>query len=54
MNILVSGCLGHIGSKLINELSKNKSFKIYGVDSNNSNNLNVIYNLKKKKILTFF
>jgi UDP-glucose 4-epimerase len=53
MNILVSGCLGHIGSKLINELSKNKSFKIYGVDSNNSNNLNVIYNLKKKNFNFF-
>ena len=53
MNILVTGCLGHIGSYLLPKLLKNRRNKIVGIDANFNNNLNTIYNLKKKNF-TFF
>ena len=51
MNILISGALGHIGSKLINNLSKVKNLKkAYLIDNASSNNINVLFNLKSKNI----
>ena len=52
MNILITGCLGHIGSFILPKLLK-KKHNIFGIDSNINNNLNTIFNLKKKKF-TFF
>ncbi len=52
MNILITGCLGHIGSFILPKLLK-KKYNIFGIDSNINNNLNTIFNLKKKKF-TFF
>ena len=44
MNILISGALGHIGSKLINNLSKIKNLKkVYLIDNASSNNINVLF-----------
>ena len=56
MNLLITGALGHIGSELINEIYKlNKLKNVYLVDSARSNNLNVLFNLKKKKFkIKFF
>lgn len=53
MNILITGCLGHIGSFILPKLLKKKDHKIIGIDSNFNNNLNTIYNLKKKNF-TFY
>jgi len=53
MNILITGCLGHIGSFILPKLLKKKNHKIIGIDSNFNNNLNTIYNLKKKNF-TFY
>lgn len=51
MNILITGALGHIGSKLINNLKKIKNLKkVYLIDNASSNNLNVLFDLKYKKI----
>ncbi len=50
MNILITGALGHIGSKLIDKLGKIKGLKnVYLVDSARSNNINVLFNLKLNK-----
>ena len=50
MNILITGAIGHIGSKLIDNLSKIKKLKkVYLIDNARSNNLNVLFNLKYKK-----
>jgi len=56
MNLLITGALGHIGSQLINKIYKLKNLKnVYLVDSARSNNLNVLFNLKKKKFkIKFF
>ncbi len=55
MNLLVTGALGHIGSGLIERLSKIKSLKnVYLLDSTRSNNLNVLFNLKLKNINCHF
>ena len=51
MNILITGALGHIGSKLIKNLKKIKNLnKVYLVDCAKSNNLNVLFGLRYKKI----
>ena len=51
MNILITGALGHIGSSLITRLNEIKNLKkIYVIDSLRSNNINVLFNLKVKKI----
>lgn len=51
MNLLITGALGHIGSSLIESLYKIKNLKnVYLLDSARSNNLNVLFNLKSKKI----
>ena len=50
MNILITGALGHIGSKLIEKLSQIKRLKnVYLLDSAKSNNINVLFNLKLSK-----
>ena len=51
MNILITGALGHIGSKLITKLKKIKKLnKVYFIDCAKSNNLNVLFGLRYKKI----
>jgi len=51
MNILITGVLGHIGSSLLENISKIKNLKkVYLIDNARSNNLNVLFNLKKNKI----
>jgi len=51
MNILITGVLGHIGSSLLENISKVKNLKkVYLIDSVRSNNLNVLFNLKKSKV----
>ena len=51
MNILITGALGHIGSGLIENVTKIKNLKnIYLLDSARSNNLNILFNLRAKKI----
>ncbi len=51
MNILITGVLGHIGSSLLENIFKIKNLKkVYLIDSARSNNLNVLFNLKKSKI----
>jgi UDP-glucose 4-epimerase len=55
MNILITGVLGHIGSSLLDNLSKIKKLKkVYLIDNARSNNLNVLFNLKNKKIKICF
>ena len=49
MNILITGALGHIGSGLIENVTKIKNLKNISVDSARSNNLNVLFNLRTKK-----
>ena len=52
MNILITGALGHIGSGLIENVTKIKNLKnIYLLDSARSNNLNVLFNLRAKKTI---
>ena len=53
MNILVTGCLGHIGSNLIESLVKNKKINVIGIDSNLNNNLNILFHFKKKNFKFF-
>ena len=50
MNILITGCLGHIGSYVIANISKIKKLKkIYLLDNNTQNKLNILFNIKTKK-----
>ena len=54
MNILITGALGHIGSELINKITRVKKLKnLYLIDSGRSNNINVLFNLKIS-IVSFF
>ena len=54
MNIVITGALGHIGSALIQNLSKIKKLKkIYLIDNGLRNNLNVLFNNKSKKNIKF-
>ena len=53
MNILITGVLGHIGSKLLKDLVKIKKIKkIILIDNARSNNLNVLFkiNARNKKV----
>ena len=48
--ILVTGCAGFIGSKIVEKLLEKRKYKIFGID-----NLNDYYDIKiKKKRLSFF
>jgi len=54
MNIVITGALGHIGSALMQNLSKIKKLKkIYLIDNGLRNNLNVLFNYKSKKNIKF-
>lgn len=51
MNILITGCLGHIGSFVTNKILKNKKIKkIYLLDNNLEKLNSIIPNTRKKKI----
>ncbi len=55
MNILITEALGLIRSKLIYNLSQIKNLKkVYLIDNVSSNNLNILFNLKYKKIKLIF
>lgn len=55
MNILITGALGHIGSKLLEKLNRiNKIKKVYIIDDESSGSINTLFNLKHKKISFFF
>lgn len=55
MNLLITGGLGHIGSKLIDNLKNIKSLKkVVVIDDAKSNNLNILFNYNNKKIKIFF
>ncbi len=50
MNLLITGALGHIGSKIIYSLDKIQGLKkVYLIDNARSNNINVLFNLKNKR-----
>tara|TARA_A100001015_G_scaffold113821_1_gene126460 strand:- start:1950 stop:2876 length:927 start_codon:yes stop_codon:yes gene_type:complete len=50
MNILITGCLGHIGSSLIRDLPKlSPDVTIYGLDNLSSQRYCSLFNLPKKK-----
>ena len=50
MNILITGALGHIGSKLLEKLNRiNKIKKVYIIDDESSGSINTLFNLKHKK-----
>ncbi len=51
MNIVITGALGHIGSKLIQKIAQIKKLKqVYLIDNASTNNLNVLFNFKQKNI----
>tara|TARA_B100001765_G_C19486018_1_gene331314 strand:- start:421 stop:1353 length:933 start_codon:yes stop_codon:yes gene_type:complete len=55
MKILVTGGLGHIGSYIIENISKIKSIReLYVIDNLYSNKINSLFNLRKKKAKLFF
>ena len=50
MNILITGCLGHIGSSLIRDLPKlSPDVNIFGLDNLSSQRYCSVFNLPKKK-----
>ena len=55
MNLLITGCCGHIGSYLAENVHKIKKIKkTYIVDNLESNRFYSIFESKKKKQLKFF
>tara|TARA_B110000008_G_scaffold278945_1_gene324242 strand:+ start:67 stop:990 length:924 start_codon:yes stop_codon:yes gene_type:complete len=55
MNLLITGCSGHIGSYLINNIYKIKKIKkCFIVDNFNSTQINSLFNSKKKNNLKFY
>ena len=55
MNIIITGCLGHIGSYLIENLSKFKKLKkIYLLDNIANNKFTVLSKIKKDRKKNFF
>ena len=51
MNVLITGALGHIGSKILSRLNEVNNIKnVYIIDNLRSNNINVLFNLNPKKI----
>ena len=54
MNLLITGCCGHIGSYLIEHVHKIKKIKkTFIVDNLRSNQINSLFNSKKKNNLYF-
>ena len=55
MNLLITGCCGHIGSYLVNNIHKIKKIKkCFIVDNFNSTQINSLFNIKKKNNLKFY
>ena len=53
MNLLITGCCGHIGSYLVNNIHKiNKIKKTFIIDNFHSTQINSLFNMKKKN--TFY
>ena len=51
MNILITGALGHIGSSILSRLNEINNIKnVFIIDDLRSNNINVLFNLRPKKI----
>lgn len=55
MNLLITGCCGHIGSYLVNNLHKiNKIKKTIIIDNFNSTQINSLFNIKKRNNIKFY
>ena len=55
MNILITGCCGHIGSYVANNIYKIKKVKkTYLIDNLKSNRFSSLFNSQKKNNLNFF
>ncbi len=55
MKLLITGCCGHIGSYLIDHVHKIKKInKTFIIDNLKSNQINSLFNSKKKNNLNFF
>jgi len=55
MKLLITGCLGHIGSYLVSKIEKiNGLKKIYLLDNNSNNKFIVLSNIRKSKKKTYF
>ncbi len=55
MNLLITGCCGHIGSYLVNNIHKIKKIKkTFIVDNFNSTQINSLFMSKKKNNLKFY
>ena len=55
MNILITGCCGHIGSYLVDNIHKIKKIKkCFIVDNFNSTQINSLFNSNKKNNLKFY
>ena len=55
MNLLITGCCGHIGSYLVDNIHKIKKIKkCFIVDNFNSTQINPLFNSKKKNNLKFY
>lgn len=55
MNLLITGCCGHIGSYLVNNIYKiNKIKKTYIIDNFYSTQINSLFNTKEKNNIKFY
>ena len=55
MNLLITGCCGHIGSYVAENVQRIKKIKkTYLIDNFNSNGFSSLFNLKKKNNLKFY
>jgi nucleoside-diphosphate-sugar epimerase len=54
MNILITGSLGHIGSFFLKKITRNRKVKkIYIIDNNKSEKINILFNYKSKNKIFF-
>ena len=55
MNLLITGCCGHIGSYLVNNIHKiNKIKKTIIIDNFHSTEINSLFNIKKRNNIKFY
>lgn len=55
MNLLITGCCGHIGSYLVNNIHKiNKIKKTIIIDNFHSTQINSLFNIKKRNKIKFY
>jgi len=55
MNLLITGCCGHIGSYLVNNIHKiNKIKKTIIIDNFHSTQINSLFNIKKRNNIKFY